>query len=63
MTIEYDEFQAAYRAWKDATEQYEARISEIWQGTATNDAKMAALVDDMRKKHATFMQSSKPFVR
>lgn len=63
MTTERDVFQASYLAWKTATEKYEAHIDGIINGTAKNDDVMNELVKDMAKKHADFMNSSKPFVR
>jgi len=59
---ELDTFQAAYRDWCAATDEYNARINAIAAGTDKASAALDQLIDEMAAKHRHFIESSKPFV-
>ncbi|MGK5049703.1 hypothetical protein ACQ4WP_28000 [Janthinobacterium sp. GB4P2] len=63
MRFDVDEFRTAYKAWKAATERYDDHIEKMIAGSATMDAEMLAIIDDLKIKHAAFMAAGQPMIR
>jgi len=59
----YDAFQAAHSAYREAAGNFDARILAMVQSGADTDESLNALVRDIEDKHRRFMELSKPFVR
>lgn len=59
----YDAFQAAFSAYREASTEFDARILALVESGADTDAGLSALVADVEVKFRRFMDLSKPFVR
>jgi hypothetical protein len=63
MASQQEEFQAAYRAWKDAFDRYGAQIDKIFAGNPNAYSEIQPIIADLEALRLEFMEKSNPFVR
>lgn len=61
--VQYAAFQAAFKEFKAASEEFEARITALVESGRDTDVALDGLVLDISTKHRRWMDLSKPFVR
>ncbi|MDB5777553.1 MAG: hypothetical protein JWP38_3686 [Herbaspirillum sp.] len=63
MVSRNQEFRTAYRAWKDAFDQYDDQIDEILAGDPSEFGRIQPIIENLETLRLKFMEKSKPFLR
>jgi|KBSMisStandDraft_5_1062788.scaffolds.fasta_scaffold3356691_1 hypothetical protein len=63
MQATQEEFQAAYGAWRAATEKYDRTMADAMAGVPTDWPSMHTQIKELERLHQDWLIKSKPFVR